>query len=88
MYWLIGSFIILAMMGILAVADSTPIPIMPLFMDSASTPVLTISFVLLTFILILISQFTIPSAYPINSVKSTPHHSRFASRILYFISIA
>jgi len=61
-YWLIGSFIILAMMGVLAVADSTPIPIMPLFMDSASTPVLTISFVLLTFILILISQFTIPSA--------------------------
>ncbi|WP_333954800.1 ComEC/Rec2 family competence protein [Psychrobacter sp. S4(2024)] len=88
MYWLIGSFIILAMMGVLAVADSTPIPIMPLFMDSASTPVLTISFVLLTFILILISQFTIPSAYPINSVKNTSHHSRFASRILYFISIA
>ena len=88
MYWLIGSFIILAMMGVLAVADSTPIPIMPLFMDSASTPVLTISFVLLTFILILISQFTIPSAYPTNSIKSTPHHSRFASRILYLISIA
>ena len=87
MYWLIGSFIILAMMGVLAVADSTPIPIMPLFMDSASTPVLTISFVLLTFILILISQFTIPSVNPINSVKNTSHHSRFASRILYFISI-
>ena len=88
MYWLIGSFIIIAMMGVLAVADSTPMPIMPLFMDSTSTPILTVSLVFLTLILILVSQFAIPSVNPINSVKNTSHHSRFAYRILYFISIA
>jgi len=87
-YWLIGSFIIIAMMGVLAVADSTPMPIMPLFMDSTSTPILTVSLVFLTLILILVSQFAIPSVNPINSVKNTSHHSRFAYRILYFISIA
>ena len=87
MYWLIGSFIILAMMGVLAIADSTPMPTMPLLMDSVSTPVLTILFLLFAFILILLSQLATPSANPVNSVKNTSYHATFASRILYFISI-
>ena len=82
MYWLIGSFIIIAMMGVLAVADSTPMPIMPLFMDSTGTPILSISLVFLTLILILVSQLIIPSVNPINSVKNTSHHFTFAARIL------
>ena len=87
MYWSIGSFIIIVMMGVLAVADSTPMPIMPLFMDSISTPIVTVSLVFLTLILILVSQLIIPSVNPINSVKNTSYHSRFAARILYFISV-
>ncbi|AAZ18638.1 possible competence protein, ComEC [Psychrobacter arcticus 273-4] len=88
MYWLIGSFIIIAMMGVLAVADSTSMPIVSLFMDSASTPVLTFSLVFLTLILMVVSQFSIPAANTINPVKSVSHHSTYACRVLSFVLIA
>ena len=88
MYWVIGSFIIIAMMGVLAVADKLPLPIDSLLLESASTPILTFTLLVLTLVLMVISQLHIPSANTINPAKNLSHHATFASRILYFIVTA
>ena len=85
MYWVIGSFIIIAMMGVLAVADKLPLPIDSLLLESASTPILTFTLLVLTLVLMVISQLHIPSANTINPAKNLSHHATFASRIVYFI---
>ena len=88
MYWVIGSFIIIAMMGVLAVADKLPLPIDSLLLENTSTPILTFTLLVLTLVLMVISQLHIPSANTINPAKNFSHHATFASRILYFIVTA
>ncbi|MGP5010865.1 ComEC/Rec2 family competence protein [Psychrobacter glacincola] len=64
MYWLIGSLIIIAMMGVLAVADSMAIPTSSSLMDILNTPILSLSLIIFAIILIVIAQFNVPFAKP------------------------
>jgi len=61
-YWLIGSLIIIVMMGVLAVADSMPLPISPLLADLSATATLPLLLTILTIVLLVVSQRRIP--YP------------------------
>ncbi len=88
MYWVIGSFIIIAMMGVLAVADGMPTPIGSLLLENTSTPIITSTLLLLTLALIVLSQLHIPSANTIHPTKNLSRHATFASRIIYFIVAA
>ncbi|MGO1376174.1 MAG: ComEC/Rec2 family competence protein [Psychrobacter sp.] len=75
MYWLIGGLIIIAMMGVLAVADSM---VMPNILWLADIPITSFLFVLLVSfatILLLITQFNIPSANLCHSSKNVLHYS-------------
>ena len=62
MYWLIGSLIIIVMMGVLAVADSMPLSISPLLADLSATATLPLLLTILTIVLLVVSQRRIP--YP------------------------
>ena len=62
MYWLIGSLIIIVMIGVLAVADSMLLPISPLLADLSATATLPLLLTILTIVLIVVSQRRIP--YP------------------------
>ena len=85
MYWVIGSFIIIAMMGVLAVANKLPMLIDWLLLENTSTPILAFILAFLTLILVVISQLHIPRANTINPAKKLAPHSTSASRIIYFI---
>ncbi len=89
MYWLIGSFIIIVMMGVLAVADSITMPLSPWLMDIVSTPVLFLSLIFLAIILMVISQLNIPSFHTINLSHYSSRHSKLAARIVnhFLVSI-
>lgn len=62
MYWLIASLIIIVMIGVLAAADSMSMPVRPLLSDMTAISILPLLLVALAIILILITQFNIPSA--------------------------
>lgn len=68
MYWLIGSLIVIVMMGVLAIADSVPMSIHPPLVDIASTPILFLLLITLSIILMMFIQFNIPAI--------SLHHSR------------
>lgn len=87
MYWVIGSFIIIAMMGVLAVAASMPMPIDSLLLDSANKPILTFLLVLLSLVFMVISQLHVPRANTINPAKKLSYQHTFAVRIIYSIAI-
>ncbi len=70
MYWLIGSLIIIVMMGVLAVADSMPLPISPLLADLSATATLLLLLTILTIVLLVVSQRRIP--YPRSFNEQTP----------------
>ncbi|MGP5337946.1 ComEC/Rec2 family competence protein [Psychrobacter maritimus] len=70
MYWLIGSLIIIVMMGVLAVADSMLLPISPLLADLSATATLPLSLTILTIVLLVVSQRRIP--YPRSFNEKTP----------------
>ena len=62
MYWLIGSLIIIVMIGVLAVADSMPLPVSLLLADLTATATLPLLLTILTIVLLVVSQRRIP--YP------------------------
>ncbi|MFZ2843994.1 ComEC/Rec2 family competence protein [Psychrobacter sp.] len=88
MYWLIGSFIIIVMMGVLAVADSIMMPLSLWLMDVASTPVLFLALISLAIILMVISQLNIPSVHTINLSHHSSRHSKLAARIVNHILVS
>lgn len=69
MYWLIGSLVIVVMMGVLAVADSMQLPVSPLFADLSAAVTLPLLSTILTIVLIVVSQRRIPSADLFNAKK-------------------
>ncbi len=69
MYWLIGSLIIIVMMGVLAVADSMPLPISPLLADLSATATLPLLLTILTIVLLVVSQRRIPYPRSFNEKK-------------------
>ena len=100
MYWLIGSLIIIAMMGVLAVADSMAISTSSSLMDILNTPTLSFSLIIFAIILIVIAQFNVPSAKPShlsqhtagissrNPSYNTSHKSKLFFRILTHVLVA
>ncbi|HCT73699.1 ComEC/Rec2 family competence protein [Psychrobacter aquimaris] len=96
MYWLIGSLIIITMIGVLAVADSMAIPISPLLVDILNTPILSLSLIIFAIILIVIAQFNVPSAQTSHlsqdaaslSSHNPSHNSKPFFRILNHILVA
>lgn len=100
MYWLIGSLIIIAMMGVLAVADSMAIPTSSSLMDILNTPILFLSLIIFAIILIVIAQFNVPFAKPShlsqhtaglssrNPSYNTSHKSKLFFRILNHVLVA
>lgn len=76
MYWLIGSLIIIVMMGVLAVADSMSLPVNPLLTDLSIVSILPLLLTVLTLILLIINQRYIPFA-PLVDVKK--HFSKDSS---------
>ena len=100
MYWLIGSLIIIAMMGVLAVADSMAIPTSSSLMDILNTPILSLSLIIFAIILMVIAQFNVPSAKPSHLSQHTAglslrnpsynisHKSKLFFRILNHVLVA
>lgn len=77
MYWLIGSLIIIAMMGVLAVAGSMPIPTDLLSINSSSAPILALVLILLSFILMAVASYNIPAvtdSHPSNNFSHRANH--------------
>lgn len=75
MYWLIGSLIIIIMMGVLAIADSMAISISPSLMDILNTPILSLSLIIFAIILIAIAQLNVPSAQTSDLSQDASRHS-------------
>lgn len=92
MYWLIGSLIIIAMMGVLAVADSLLMPIDPSLLGIFSAPVLSLLLTTLAIMLFVIKQFNIPtvstSNTPQNFFSYLPHLFEHSFRIVSYLLIA
>lgn len=73
MYWLIGSLIISAMIGVLAVSDNMPIS--PLLADMANVSISPLSLIALAIILIVFVQFNIPSVNISRTPQKPSSHS-------------
>lgn len=89
MYWLIGSLIIIAMMGVLAVAERIAIESFPV--DITSAPVLFLLLITLTTTLIFIAQFKIPSINTCNASHNLsddlPSRYKRLFRIVAYVSV-
>ena len=92
MYWLIGSLIIIAMMGVLAVADSLLMPIDPSLLGIFSAPVLSLLLTTIAITLFVIKQFNIPtvstSNTPQNFFSYLPRPFEHSFRIVSYLLIA
>lgn len=90
MYWLIGSLIIIAMMGILAVTDNTALPTHSLLLDINNS--FSLSLIVFAVILIVIAQFKIPSVRINNSTQNpsshSPRNAKSSFRIIYYLSFS
>jgi len=68
-YWLIGSLIIIVMMGVLAVADTMPLPIGSLLPDLSTSSILPLLLMALTIVLLFINHRYIAFAPSIDAKK-------------------
>ena len=75
MYWLIGSLIIIVMMGVLAVADTIPLPIGSLLPDLSTSSILPLLLMALTIVLLFINQRYIALAPSIDAKKGVSKNS-------------
>ena len=68
-YWLLGSLIIIVMMGVLAVADSMTLPVSPLLADLSATATLPLLLTILTIVLLVVSQrrFSFPHSFNVKT---------------------
>ncbi|WP_198334351.1 ComEC/Rec2 family competence protein [Psychrobacter namhaensis] len=86
MYWLMGSLIVVAMMGVLAVADSVAMPIGSLLVDNTIAPALPLSLITLAITLLVLAQFNVPSVNSSSISQNSPSylscHPNRACRIL------
>ena len=69
MYWLIGSLIIIVMMGVLAVADTMPLPVGSLLPDLSTSSILPLLLIALTIVLLFINQRYIAFSPSIDAKK-------------------
>jgi len=72
------------MMGVLAVADGTTMPINSLSMDSVSNSAIAFALIFLTFVLVLISQLQSPVSRINTAAKKISSQNILFSRVIYF----
>lgn len=90
MYWLIGSLIIIVMMGVLAVADSMPMPVSTLFSEANTAFTLPLLLTVLTIILLFVNQRYTPFAHPFNGKRpfsQSPSVQKFAKIPSYTVTL-
>ncbi|MDX2373155.1 ComEC/Rec2 family competence protein [Psychrobacter sp. PP-21] len=86
MYWLIGSLVVIAMMGTLTVADKVAIPTELFSIGVASTSGLFILLILFSIILLTLTQFHVSSATNHHTSSSILKNAERSSRIVkYFL---
>lgn len=90
MYWLIGSLITVAMMGVLAVADNTALPTHSFLLDINNS--FSLALIIFAIILIVIAQFKIPSVHINNTAQNPSSHcprsAKPSFRIIYYLSFS
>ncbi|MDN5620672.1 MAG: ComEC/Rec2 family competence protein [Psychrobacter sp.] len=90
MYWLVGSLIITAMMGVLAAADTLAIPTSMFLSDMVSVSSLALWLIGLAIILLIVVQFTTPFTTVLYSDKAfsptSIHHTKFSGFLRYVLS--
>ncbi|MGP9545814.1 ComEC/Rec2 family competence protein [Psychrobacter sp. AOP7-B1-25] len=92
MYWLIGSLIIIVMMGVLAASDNVNLPTDLSLLDMVSTTSLSLVLIVFATILIASTQFSIPSIGRHNADKNTSNgtfrRNKFPFRIISYLVLA
>ena len=89
-YWLVGSLIITAMMGVLAAADTVAIPTSMFLSDMVSVSSLALWLIGLAIILLIVVQFTTPFTTVLYSDKAfsatSIHNTKFSGFLRYVLS--
>ncbi|MDN3452757.1 MULTISPECIES: ComEC/Rec2 family competence protein [unclassified Psychrobacter] len=92
MYWLIGSLIMIVMMGVLAVADNVAVPINLSVIDIVSVSGLSLALIVFATILFAIAQLNIPSINRHSTdkthVDSSLYKTQFPLRIIKHLVFA
>ena len=99
-YWLLGSLIIIVMMGVLAVADSMTLPVSPLLADLSATATLPLLLTILTIVLLVVSQrrFSFPHSFNVkiplaqnaslNSTTTSSYNLSLLSKCIRYFLLA
>ncbi|WP_227526558.1 ComEC/Rec2 family competence protein [Psychrobacter sp. 4Dc] len=92
MYWLIGSLIIIVMMGVLAVADNVIMPTDLSLLETVGTSNLSLALTIFATILLASAQFNIPSIdshnADSNTSNNTSRHIKLPFRIIRYLVLA
>ena len=92
MYWLIGSLIIIVMMGVLAVADNVIMPTDLSLLETVGTSNLSLALTIFATILLASAQFNIPSIdshnADSNTSNNTSRHTKLPFRIIRHLVLA
>ncbi len=100
MYWLLGSLIIIVMMGVLAVADSMTLPVSPLLADLSAATILPLLLTILTIVLLVVSQrrFSFPHSFNVkiplaqnaslNSTTTSSYNLSLLSKCIRYFLLA
>ena len=92
MYWLIGILIIIVMMGVLAASDNVVLPTDLSLLGMVSTTSLSLVLIVFATILIMSTQFSIPSIGRHNADRNTSNgtfrRNKFSFRIINYLVLA
>ena len=92
MYWLIGSLIIIVMMGVLAVADNVLMPTDLSLLDMIDPSNLSLALTIFATILLASAQFNVPSidshSADNNTSNNASHHTKLPLRIIRYLVLA
>ena len=92
MYWLIGSLIIIVMMGVLAVADNVIMPTDLSLLETVGTSNLSLALIIFSTILIAFTQFNIPSidshSADNNTFNNASRHTKLPLSIIRYLVLA
>ncbi len=92
MYWLIGSLIIIVMMGVLAVADNVLMPTDLSLLDMINPSNLSLALIVFATFLLASAQFNVPSidshSADNNTFNNASRHTKFPFRIIRYLVLA
>ena len=92
MYWLIGSLIIIVMMGVLAVADNVILPTDLSLLETVGTSNLSLTLIVFAIFLLASAQFNIPSidshSADSNTSNNASRHTKLPFRVIRYLVLA